>query len=75
MKEKFTLRHDQEKEGSAISFTPFGQNGRKVKNVAKKIRQFLRLHISSSQYDALLRELTQDLEIHENRIVIKINGI
>lgn len=69
------IRHDREKEGSAISFTPFGVGVRKSKVNAIAVRKFLRSHISSTQYDEILKQLSKDLEIHNNKIIVKINYI
>ena len=65
MKEKFTLKHVNNKEGRVMTFSPFGEGNRKSKIIAVKFRNFLRDHVSSTQYDAILKELTQDLEIIE----------
>ena len=71
MKEKFTLRHDREKEGRALSFIPFGEGVRKSKLNAIAVRKFLRSHISSTQYDEILKQLCKDLEIYKGEILIK----
>lgn len=60
-KQKFTLEHD----GVVISFNSFYNNDRSEKIIAKEVMQFLRNHVSASQYFAKVNELSHDLEIPE----------
>lgn len=71
MNGKFTLRHDGETKSRAISFNPFNQGKRKARVIAIRFRGFMRNHISTTQYDEILKQFIKDLEIYDNKIVIK----
>ena len=74
-KQKFTLRHDGETEGIALSFNPFNQGERKARVIAIRFREFMRNHISKTQYDEILKQLIKDLEIYNNKIVIRLHEL
>lgn len=73
MKEKFTLRYDGDTKGHAMTFNPFGEGERKAKVIAIRFRNFMRNHVSSTQYDEILLQFTKDLKIVKNKIVRKKN--
>lgn len=70
-KQKFTLRHDGETEGRALSFNPFNQGEIKTMVIAIRFREFMRNHISKTQYNEILKQFIKDLEIYNNKIVMK----
>jgi hypothetical protein len=60
-KQKFTIEHD----GVVISFNSFHNNDRSEKIIAKEVMQFLRNHVSASQYLSIVWELSGDLALPE----------
>lgn len=74
MKEKFELFHfnDIKNTGHRMSFKPFAQGQRKSRIIAIRVKKFLEDHISMTQYEEILKEFSKDLEIKENKIVLKI---
>lgn len=65
MEDKFILKHIQNKKGYSLTFIPFGEGIRKAKINAIKFREFMRNHVSVTQYDEILKEFSKDMEIKE----------
>ena len=63
MDEKFIITHDNSKGSLGLTFEPFGQGERKSKTIAIKFRNFLRGHMSATQYDEILKELSKDMKV------------
>ena len=73
MKEKFELFHfNGLKNGYRMSFKPFGESERKAKIIASRCREFMKNHVSATQYEEILKQFSKDLEIKENKIILKI---